>query len=54
MIIGIGNQFQDLRRPKGPTTPPPPGVTWFIELEDGTGFMELQTSTDLMLLEAAP
>jgi len=52
MILGIGNQFQNLRNPKGPTTPPV--ITWFIELEDGTGFMELQASTDLMLLEAAP
>ena len=52
MIIGIGNQFQDLRRPKGPTTPP--GSTWYIELENGLGFLELQNTTDLLLQEAAP
>jgi len=54
MIIGIGNQVQDLRRPKGPTTPPPPGATWYIELENGLGFLELQNTTDLLLQEAAP
>jgi hypothetical protein len=43
MIIGIGNQFQDLRRPKGPTTP-----------LNGLGFLELQNTTDLLLQEAAP
>ncbi len=57
MIIGIGTKITDLRRPKGPTTPPPPG-TWYIELENGSGFMQLETAsapiTDLMLLEAAP
>ena len=54
MILGIGTKLIDLRRPKGPTTPPPPAVTWYIELENGLGFMELETSTDLMLLETAP
>ncbi len=53
MIIGIGTKIIDLRRPKGPTTPPPPG-TWYIELENGLGFIELQNSTDLLLQEAAP
>jgi hypothetical protein len=51
MIIGIGNQVQDLRRPKGPTTPLD---TWYIELENGLGFLELQNTTDLLLQEAAP
>jgi len=54
MIIGIGNQLQDLRRLKGPTTPPTPGVTWYIELENGLGFLELQNTTNLLLQEAAP
>ena len=48
MIIGIGNQFQDIRRAKGPTTPPPPGVTWYIELENGLGFLGLQNTTLLL------
>lgn len=52
MIIGIGNQFQDLRRPKGPSAPP--AQTFFIELENGLGFLELQNTTDLLLQEAAP
>jgi len=54
MILGIGTKLIDLRRPKGPTTPPPPAVTWYIELENGSGFMELEPSTDLMLQESAP
>jgi hypothetical protein len=54
MIIGIGTKIMDLRRPKGPTTPPPPGVTWYIELENGLGFLELENTIDLLLQEAAP
>lgn len=55
MIIGIGTKIVDLRKPKGPSgPPPPPAVTFYMELESGTGFMELETSTDLMLLETAP
>ncbi len=53
MILGIGTKLIDIRRPKGPTTPPP-AVTWYIELENGLGFIELQNSTDLLLQEAAP
>ena len=52
MIIGIGNQFQDLRRPKGLSAPP--AETFFVELENGLGFLELQNTTDLILHEAAP
>ena len=54
MIIGIGTKIIDLRSPKGPTTPPPPGVTWYIELENGLGFLELENTIDLLLQEAAP
>lgn len=54
MIIGIGNKTVDLRRPKGPSGPTPPAVTFYMELEDSSGFMELEPSTDLMLLETAP
>jgi len=54
MIIGIGNKTVDLRRPKGPSGPTPPTVTFYMELENGSGFMELEPSTDLMLLETAP
>ena len=53
MIIGIGTKLIDLRRPKGPSSPPP-AVTFFIELENGLGFLELQNTTDLLLQEAAP
>ena len=53
MIIGIGNQFQDLRRPKGPSTPP--AETFYIQLENASGFISLETAlTDLLLQEAAP
>lgn len=54
MIIGIANRIINLRRPKGPSVPPPPVVTFEMELEDNSGVMELETSTDLMLLETAP
>jgi hypothetical protein len=54
MMLGIGTKLVDLSRPKGPTTPPPPAVTWYIELENGLGFLELQNTTDLLLQEAAP
>ena len=53
MILGIGTKLVDLRRPQGPTTPPP-ATTWYIELENGLGFIELQNTTDLLLQEAAP
>jgi len=51
MILGIGTKLIDIRRPKGPTTL---AVTWYIELENGLGFIELQNTTDLLLQEAAP
>ncbi len=51
MILGIGTKLIDLRRPKGPSTPV---ETFFIELENGLGFLELQNTTDLLLQEAAP
>ena len=61
MIIGIGTKIIDIRRPKGlaatptpPPPPPPPPQEFFMELENGSGFMELEPSTDLMLQEAAP
>lgn len=58
MIIGIGTKLTDVRKPKGltgtPAPPPPPPQQFFMELEDGSGFMELEPSTDLMLQEAAP
>ena len=54
MILGIGTKLVDIRRPKGPSTPPPPVVNWYIELENGLGFLELQNTTDLLLQEAAP
>lgn len=58
MIIGIANRIINLRNPKGstgtPAPPPPPPQQFFMELEDGSGFMELEPSTDLMLQEAAP
>lgn len=55
MIIGIGNKTIDLRRPKGPSGPTPPAVTFYMELEDGSGFITLETAlTDLLLQEAAP
>ena len=55
MIIGIGTKLVDLRKPKGPSgPPPPPAVTFYIELEDGSGFVALETAlTDLLLQEAA-
>ncbi len=53
MLIRLGTRLVDLRTPKGPTTPPPPG-SWYIELENGLGFIELQNTTDLLLQEAAP
>ena len=58
MIIGIGTKLIDIRKPKGltgtPAPPPPPPQQFFMELEDGSGFMELEPSTDLMLQEVAP
>jgi len=61
MIIGIANRVINLRNPKGstgtpvpPPPPPPPPQQFFMELEDGSGFMELEPSTDLMLQESAP
>ena len=61
MIIGIGTKLTDVRKPKGltgtpvpPPPPPPPPQQFFMELEDGSGFMELEPSTDLMLQEVAP
>ena len=55
MIIGIGNQIENLRTPKGlSSSPTPPGITWYIELENGLGFLELQNTTNLLLQEAAP
>jgi hypothetical protein len=58
MIIGIGTKIINIRTPKGlaatPTPPPPPPQQFFMELEDGSGFMELEPSTDLMLQESAP
>jgi len=59
MIIGIGNRMQDLRNVKGGSsaTPPPP-ISFNIELENGSGVMQLETAsapiTDLMLLQTAP
>ncbi len=52
MILGIGNQMQDLRKLRGPSVPP--AETFFIELENGLGFLELQNTTDLLLQEVAP
>ena len=58
MIIGIGTKLTDIRKPKGltgtPAPPPPPPEQFFMELEDGSGVMELEPSTDLMLQEVAP
>ena len=55
MIIGIGNKTVDLRRSKGPSGSTPPATTFYIELEDGSGFIALESSlTDLLLQEAAP
>ena len=54
MIIGIGNKITDLRKLRGPSGPTPPVVTWYIELENGLGFLELENTTDLLLQEAAP
>ena len=58
MIIGIGTKLTDIRKPKGltgtPAPPPTPPQQFFMELEDGSGFMELEPSTDLMLQEVAP
>ena len=52
MIIGIGNKTVDLRRPKGSSVPLV--ETFYMQLEDSSGLMELEPSTDLMLLETAP
>jgi len=58
MIIGIGTKLVDIRKPKGPSGTPPPPQTFNIELENGSGVMQLETAsnpfTDLMLLESAP
>jgi len=55
MIIGIGTKLVDIRKPKGPSSTPPPVATWYIELENGSGFIALETAlTDLLLQEAAP
>jgi len=58
MIIGIGTKLVDIRKPKGltgtPAPPPPPPQDFFIELESGLGFIELQNTTGLLLQEAAP
>ena len=52
MMLGIGTKLVDLSRPKGPTTPPPPAVTWNLELENGLGFLALQKKKDLIIQEA--
>tara|TARA_B100000902_G_C26581180_1_gene561242 strand:- start:223 stop:390 length:168 start_codon:yes stop_codon:yes gene_type:complete len=55
MIIGIGNRMQDLRNVKGGSSAvPPPPTTFWMELENGSGFMQLEPSVDLMLVETAP
>ena len=58
MIIGIGTKLTDIRKPKGltgtPAPPPPPPQQFFMELENGSGVMELAPSTDLMLQAVAP
>jgi len=59
MIIGIGTKLVDIRKPKGPSgVAPPPPQTFNIELENGSGVMQLETAsspvTDLILLESAP
>ena len=53
MLIRLGTRLVDLRTPRGITTPPP-AVTWYIELENGLGFLELENTIDLLLQEAAP
>ena len=57
MPLQLSNKLTtpSLRLPGGDAiTPPPPPVTFYMELENGSGFMELEPSTDLMLLETAP
>ena len=60
MIIGIGTKLVDIRKPKGLTgTPAPPPQPFFMELEDGSGFIGLETqpnplNPNLLLQEAAP
>ena len=60
MIIGIGTKLTDIRKPKGLTgTLTPPAEPFNIELEDGSGFIGLETqtnplNTNLLLQEAAP
>lgn len=56
MPLQISNKLTtpSFRLPGGDAITPPPAVTFYMELENGTGFMELEPSTDLMLLETAP
>ena len=58
MPLQLSNKLTtpSLRSPGGDAvTPPPPAITFYIELENGSGFIALESSlTDLLLQEAAP
>jgi hypothetical protein len=62
MTIGNKNTITNFRLvkkpeyipPIPPIPPTPPTETFYISLEDGSGFIELQNTTDLLLQEAAP
>lgn len=59
MIIGIGTKLIDIRKPKGPSGTPTPPQAFNIELENGSGFIGLETqpnplNPNLLLQEAAP
>ena len=55
LVISISNTVSsDGVLEGGARSVTPPSGDFFIELEDSSGFMELELSTDLMLLETAP
>ena len=55
LVISISNTVSsDGVLEGGARSVTPPVADFFIELEDSSGFMELELSTDLMLLETAP
>ena len=58
MPLQLSNKLTlpSFRSPEGGAiTPPPPAATFYIELENGSGFIALESSlTDLLLQEAAP
>lgn len=54
LVISISNTVSSDGVLEGGARSVAPSADFFIELEDSSGFMELELSTDLMLLETAP